>query len=787
MNAIPQPVFIVPRVAGLDIVRPAQLRRLSQIERPQEPQSDSQASGSQPLVSPQGSLRQNGWLWLGRFATGKVTVLVGENGLGKSSIAADLAARVSRGSAWPGQDAGSAPQGTALVISPAEEQCGLLTTRLEGAGADLDCVCAMPLEPLDDVPIGSATVRPRLIVERLALVQSALEALPDCKLVVIDSLSLFLDGPDGRRSGAAAVVMLGLAKLARKFGVAIVVVAHLNGTASLRSFSQFTAMLGPPSIGRSVWGVLRDPEDADRQLMVSLDGNFGKTSETLRFRLATRDTGKCLVGGATGKRSLPVSGEVDSFVEDAVADQHWQTALASGTQVDQHRQAESSKGAGLASGTYVEWEAAAPTSLRQVLGAYSGFRISERKYRDTEDYVAVRLREVLAAGAVEKSDIRREIQASDEQLYRGAKGLGVVMQKSGFYGNWVWMLPEYFPKWQAQQEQKRRDLQGDREDRKNAKRKQRRAERRREREAAAAMPSSAAEKFGWPREAARSAGSFEPAFNAETESKTDRQFDPFTPPREEPPAPRVSDAAVGDASRASPEPPSDLVFQARAETCDHKADVERVATSESTSALAFASPLEVRDQGVEAEGAGAVSLAAAESPSELALPTPLGSRDLPHGISTGSDSPAAGAPVSNFSLLRPPTAEDEEWHRALTEKLRAREAELEAAYQLSQKGEITAEDEERYCWVEDWSEEDLVQERGEGARDGPRSILTLQQKPPFSTLIVEIREFSRNATNDCSPSLGLRVLDGFGQGQFAAVEFAGVRNYVAGRRSATGC
>src|SRR5258708_6548113 len=49
------------------------------------------------------------WLWTDRIAVGKLTLLVGEPGLGKGLLTVDLAARVSRGSAWPGASDERAP------------------------------------------------------------------------------------------------------------------------------------------------------------------------------------------------------------------------------------------------------------------------------------------------------------------------------------------------------------------------------------------------------------------------------------------------------------------------------------------------------------------------------------------------------------------------------------------------------------------------------------------------------------------------------------------------------
>src|SRR5262249_32549358 len=55
------------------------------------------------------------WLWPGRLACGKVTLIAGDPGIGKSQVTIDLAARVSTGAYWP--DEGCAPSGSVLVLS----------------------------------------------------------------------------------------------------------------------------------------------------------------------------------------------------------------------------------------------------------------------------------------------------------------------------------------------------------------------------------------------------------------------------------------------------------------------------------------------------------------------------------------------------------------------------------------------------------------------------------------------------------------------------------------------
>src|SRR3990172_1755202 len=60
------------------------------------------------------------WLWPGRIPIGRVTLLVGDPGLGKSLVTLDIAARVSRGAAWPDEEAGSMEQGARRKASASQ-------------------------------------------------------------------------------------------------------------------------------------------------------------------------------------------------------------------------------------------------------------------------------------------------------------------------------------------------------------------------------------------------------------------------------------------------------------------------------------------------------------------------------------------------------------------------------------------------------------------------------------------------------------------------------------------
>src|SRR6516164_4303703 len=75
------------------------------------------------------------WLWPGRLALGKLAILEGDPGLGKSFLALDLCARLSAGRPWP--DGAEAPVPAACIFLNGEDGTADTTRpRLMALGAD---------------------------------------------------------------------------------------------------------------------------------------------------------------------------------------------------------------------------------------------------------------------------------------------------------------------------------------------------------------------------------------------------------------------------------------------------------------------------------------------------------------------------------------------------------------------------------------------------------------------------------------------------------------------------
>jgi putative DNA primase/helicase len=59
------------------------------------------------------------WVWPGRIPKGRLTLLAGDPGCGKTFLSLDLAARASTGAPWPDEQPGSPPEN--VIVLNAED------------------------------------------------------------------------------------------------------------------------------------------------------------------------------------------------------------------------------------------------------------------------------------------------------------------------------------------------------------------------------------------------------------------------------------------------------------------------------------------------------------------------------------------------------------------------------------------------------------------------------------------------------------------------------------------
>ncbi len=116
--------------ASLALLRTADATTVAAGERPLARQAQPQT-----VVLADVLIEKVTWLWPGRIPLGKLTILDGDPGLGKSTITLDVAARVTCGLPMPACDQGSAlPPAKVILLSTEDGLADTIRPRLEAAG-----------------------------------------------------------------------------------------------------------------------------------------------------------------------------------------------------------------------------------------------------------------------------------------------------------------------------------------------------------------------------------------------------------------------------------------------------------------------------------------------------------------------------------------------------------------------------------------------------------------------------------------------------------------------------
>lgn len=216
------------------------------------------------------------WLWSGRIPLGKLTVVDGDPGLGKSAMTLDIAARVSAGMKLPD---GERCEPAGVILMSAED--GLADTirpRLDAAGADTKRILALTakLDPKGTEQIVS-------IPEDLPLIEHEIERI-GARLVVVDPLMAFLSGDtNSHRDQDVRRALAPLAVLAQRTGTAILIVRHLNKTSGSNTLYRGGGSIGIIGAARSGLVVAEDPEDPERRILAHNKQNLCKPAVSLVF------------------------------------------------------------------------------------------------------------------------------------------------------------------------------------------------------------------------------------------------------------------------------------------------------------------------------------------------------------------------------------------------------------------------------------------------------------------------------------------------------------------------
>ena len=219
------------------------------------------------------------FLWPSRIAFGKLSLIVGDPGLGKSTVMLDVAARMSRGAEWP--DGGSTPRAPIVLLSAEDGLGDTIRPRLDALGADVNMVHA-----LTAVQLPTGNERCVSLATDIEAVETTIEQT-GARLVVIDPLSAYMGRlTDSYKDGDVRSVLMPLVALGERRRVAIVGIMHLGKSEKRSAIYRALGSVAFVAAARMVFAVAPHPDEDGKRVIAWVKGNLSRPAETLAYQFA---------------------------------------------------------------------------------------------------------------------------------------------------------------------------------------------------------------------------------------------------------------------------------------------------------------------------------------------------------------------------------------------------------------------------------------------------------------------------------------------------------------------
>lgn len=209
------------------------------------------------------------WLWFPYIPYGKLTIVQGDPGEGKTTLILNLASCLSKGMGFDGERLESMN----VIYQTAED--GLADTvkpRLEEAGADCKRILV-----IDDS-------EKALTMSDERLEQAVLKV--NAKVLILDPIQAYLgDGVDMNRANEARNMTKRLGNLAEKTGCAIILIGHMNKSGGGKAAYRGIGSIDFFAVARSVLLVARVASQPSVRVIAQIKNNLAQEGAPVAFEL----------------------------------------------------------------------------------------------------------------------------------------------------------------------------------------------------------------------------------------------------------------------------------------------------------------------------------------------------------------------------------------------------------------------------------------------------------------------------------------------------------------------
>ncbi|MNF50632.1 hypothetical protein D3C76_851330 [compost metagenome] len=323
------------------------------------------------------------WLWPGWLAKGKLHILAGAGGTGKTTLLLGLIATITTGGLWPDGSRCTEP-GNALIWSSEDDPADTLVPRLAAAGADLTRVHiiqgrinaqgdADPFDPANDI----------------ALLRATAHEIGGVSLLMLDPIVSAVKG-DMHKANDVRRALQGVVDFAEQNLCAVVGISHFaKGGAGSSPADRVIGSQAFSALARTVL-VAAKQEDSDQRVLARAKSNIGTDEGGVSYTIEPCDIG----GGIEATRVL--------------------------------------------------WGGVIEGSAREILGDVEA---TDEERLDDSDDPAEALRRILSAGPLTGKDAKQLMTGNgytQKQIRNARERLSIVTARSGFGSDTVvsWSLPQ---------------------------------------------------------------------------------------------------------------------------------------------------------------------------------------------------------------------------------------------------------------------------------------------------------------------------------------------------------
>jgi putative DNA primase/helicase len=265
------------------------------------------------------------WMWRDRFPRGMLSLLAGHGNGGKTTLLLDVAARITRGAAWP-DSFGTATRGSVIYFSAEDLSEQTLLPRFLASGGEPERIHFVTAVKSED----DKGVRTFHLQQDLRELEKKVAEVGNVQAVIFDPISSYFGNTDTWRSTQVRSVLEPVTEFAGRCNVTILGNTHFTKAGKSTATMRILDSVAMSAVARAVYTVVEDADTKGRRLFLPAKYNLGPPRDGLAFTIDAKLVAPDVTGSFVNWESATVSTTADDALAAVEARDKPETALDEG-------------------------------------------------------------------------------------------------------------------------------------------------------------------------------------------------------------------------------------------------------------------------------------------------------------------------------------------------------------------------------------------------------------------------------------------------------------------------